>query len=513
MQSVTRPVCRASALLLLALVLALPGIHCTEDESAYPSNVAPTTYLALLGDTLNTTNYHIILSWWGTDTDGRVIGYAYRWEDPWRPELGDSLWWEDSTWTFTTATRDTFDVPIGGSYAERTFRVVAIDNDLAADPTPASQSFPLENAVPLIAWSDTTRHPTPARGSLPAVSFAFTPEDFDGRKTIDHTRMWLDVAPGEDSAAAAIEVAGKDTVGAFFEEHFQGRYGPRTVYAQTFDRAATGSDIISWSWTVTPPEGEYLLIDNAGARGASGQSIANRQDQFWDRSSVGAFELFAPGDYHVYDVWEDGVFRSPQEVLPILRLFKGVLWYGGVRSSATTESDAQMVAGLQLAEASLYDYVAGGGRLLIASRDAIGTRGGLSTRFAQETFGLGTIFTHVEGDQYVSNATLPDESVVRCGEAFGDVDSLVMRNAVFDTDFFRITPAVEPLLWLPHDRLSERLHPEPDSAEVIYAGALATWGDGRFALCSTLLTRFEDTGGGMTAEEAVAELLRRVLGP
>jgi len=502
---------RAAALLAMAAIAILAAARCDREEKPYPTNRPPTTYLAPTGDSLATTDYRIILSWWGTDRDGTVIGYAYRWSEPWRPAPGDSLWWEDAGWAFTTATRDTFDVPIGGAQALRTFCVRAIDNDLAADPEPAQQDFSLRNRVPIIAWTDTTGHPTLARPSLPAISFAWKPEDFDGRATIDYVLLWLDVAAGEDSAAAAIRVAGRDTVGAFFEEHFHGRYGPRTVRAQAFDRAATGSNVISWTWSVTPPLGEYLLIDNAGARGASGQSIARNQDNFWRSPGEGVMERAVPGNYHLYDVWEDGVFRSAQEVLPTFQLFKGVVWYGGVASPVTVDSDAQMVAGLALAEQAIHDYVAAGGNLLITSRDAIGTQGGLRTRFVQETYGLGSIFVRPSGDQYVTDCTLPKDAPVGCGSYFA-VDSLGVRTAVSGTDFFRITPWVEPLLWIDHRRLSESLRPEPDSAEVVYAGALASWGAGRCALFSTLLTRFEDPSAGESAEEAIAELVRRVFG-
>jgi hypothetical protein len=198
-------------------------------------------------------------------------------------------------------------------------------------------------------------------------------------------------------------------------------------------------------------------------------------------------------------------------VLPTLSLFKGVVWYGGVASSATTESDAQMVAGLKLAQQALYDYVAAGGDLLIASRDAIGTDGGLQTRFLQETFGLGSIFTHPSGDQYVTSCTLPKGVFASCGSFF-DVDSLEVGTAVSGTDFFRLTSRAEPLLWVDHRRLTEPLRPEPDSTEVVYAGALATWGSGRFALFSTLLTRFEDPDANESAQEAIAAVVRRVFG-
>jgi hypothetical protein len=487
---------RGRALALAALAaLALAG--CGVEESSMPANLPPLTYLAIAGDTLNVTPYRTILHWWGTDMDGRVIGYAFRWDGPWTPAPGESLWWEDPTWVFTTATIDTFDVPIGGSYAERTFSVRAIDDQKTADPVPRRQRFRLSNFPPVVSWTDSTRFPTLARPSLPAVSFSWKPEDYDGRRTVAYARLWLDTRPGEDSAAAAVTVV-DDTLGAFFPENFQGRYGERTAHLQIFDRAATGSNVLTWRWTVVPPGGEYLLIDNAGGQSTGPQRT---DDQFW-RARMDAF---APGNYHVIDVAVDGVFRSRAEVLPIFSLFKGVVWYGGVSFDGGEASDAAMVEGLRLAQESLEPYAAAGGRILITGHNLLGTNGALTPAFYRDRFGIEALYTHVVEDERPTDFLVPRNLAVRCGPAFGGVDRLLVNSPLKNTDFFRPSASLEPLLWFDPATLDTTAFPE-HKTEPFYFGAIARSGNGRIALATTVLTRFR-AGDAGTPDEGVNALL------
>lgn len=494
-------------ILLPGLLAALLAASCVE-EAPYPPNFPPDTQIYIRADTLNATNYRTILHWSGTDTDGYVRGFAYHWDGPWTPETGDSLWWEDPSWAFTTATTDTFDVPIGGQYADRTFYVRAIDDEGLADPDPANQWFRLINEIPSVSWSDTTRHPTLNQPSLPAISFAWTPEDFDGRETIAFARLWLDTAEGEDSAASAITVAG-DTIGAFFPEHFQGRVGQRTVYCQTWDRAATPSEVISWTWNVVSPTGEYLLIDNAGERTAHGPQLY--EDEFWRDLC----EAIIPDNYHVHDVWEEGPFRSAQEVLAILSLFRGVLWYGGWVYEGGLTSDEQMREGLELAQAAIVDYITAGGRVFLTGHNVIGTQGGLSSRFWRDAFGIEQIYRVYRDEEWISDMDLPRSSVsgenvyVRCGPALGRCDSLRVLIPVKQSDFFAISESLEPLLWLDPATIDTTAIPEHATLPV-YIGARGAWGNGEMALISTIITHLRATGE-VSFEEGLENLLRDVL--
>lgn len=500
-----RPAAAARALLVCALAgVPLFWSACLVEEMSYPDNRAPQTYLAVQGDSLRTVNYQRILHWWGSDADGHVIGYAYRWSAPWQPAPGESLWWEDTTWVFTRASLDTFDVPIGGAYAERGFEVRAIDDGLLADPEPATQLFRLQNAPPLVSWTDPTRHPTLTHPSLPAISFSWTPEDYDGRETIARARLWLDAEPGEDPLAATIEVSGSDTIGAFFPEHFQGRYGERTVYLQIFDRAATGSDTISWTWKVEPPAGEYLLIDTAWPRS---DVAASKQDEFW-RARMDAV---APGNYHIYDMEQEGPFRSAQEVLPLFSLFRGVVWYGIKWHEASDVPDAAMIAALGLARDALVPYASAGHGLLLTAHNLIGSAGGLSSSYIRQVFGIEEIYTYYDprADVFISDFELPRFAAPRCGPPFGGTDSLVVSKRVPATDYFRLAADREPLLWLEPGSAPTLLSAFPRHAEEVFCmGAVAETGAGRIGLLTTLLTDFAATPDPNAATEA---LLRNLL--
>ncbi|MBP7669253.1 MAG: hypothetical protein KA123_01570 [Candidatus Eisenbacteria bacterium] len=464
------------ALFAFALAVALGA--CAGEEGPIEGRQLPLTYLAVQGESLNVVNYHLILNWGGTDADGFVIGYAYRWDGPWAPMPGDSLWWEDPGWTFTTATRDTFDVPVVGSYAERTFHIRAIDDDRQADPIGASQRFRLENAPPIVSWSDVTRHPTLAHPSLPAVSFAWKPEDYDGRATVAEAVMWLDTLPGEPAALSRVTVIG-DTVGAFFPAHFQGRYGARTAYLQIFDRARTPSNTISWTWTVVAPQGEYLLIDNAWPTIGPGRI----DDIFW-RARMDAV---VPGNYHIYDVETEGPFRSPQEALPLFSLFRGVVWYGIQNYSGSTTQDEALRVGLERAQDAIAPYMDAGGHLLVSALNAVGTAGALSDGFCRQVFGAERIYAYRVEMDYVTDLTLNSGSRLGCGPLFGG-DTLQVNARLSKTDCFALGEALEPLLWANPGTLDTTLIPI-HAEEPVYLGALARRGEGSFALFTTLLSR------------------------
>ncbi|MCK4412461.1 MAG: hypothetical protein KAY32_02835 [Candidatus Eisenbacteria sp.] len=484
---------RALAGLAVAGMVLLAS--CAVDERAAPGNQPPLTYLSVMGESLNTVSYHIVLRWDGTDRDGEVIGFAYHWDGPWNPEPDDSLWWEDSSWVFTSTGADTFDVPVEGSYIERTFSLRAIDNDLLADPDPVTQLFSLYNQPPLVSWTDTTRHPTFAHPSLPAISFAWTPEDYDGRETIAETRLWLDTQPGEDPALSQITVR-EDTVGAFFPEHFQGRLGPRTIYLQVFDRARTGSDTISWSWEVVAPAGEYLLIDNAWPT----VSPARIDDAFWR----GRMNSLFGSNYHIYDVEVEGPFRSSQEVLPIFDLFKGVLWYGIKTYSGSANQDEAFRLGLERAQGALEPYVRSGGELLLTGLNVLGTGGGLSRGFYEDVFGISRVYTYPVDQDVVSNLVLDPRTALYCGERFGGVDSLVITARMPKTECFAISDSLEPLLWVGPGTVDTTLVPE-NATDTLYVGALAEKGLGKIAIFTTLLTRFR---ADEEPEAAVEALMR-----
>ncbi len=485
----------------------------SNDGTDYPDNLPPKTFLSIQADSLRIDIYQTIISWWGTDSDGHVAGYAYKWDGPWQPEPEDLLWDQDSSWVYTEATTDTFNVPVVGTYAERTFFIRAIDNHQTADPEPLSQTFRVTNFKPLVAWTDTTRHPTDEFPSLPAISFAWTPEDYDGRDTIKFARLWLDTIDGEDPALSTITVE-NDTIGAFSPEHFQGRIGPRTVSMQIFDYSLTPSDTISWSWTVVDPVGEYLLVDNASP---SMSSTADKQDRFWR----GQMDLLFPGNYHIYDVEYQSVFRSAPEVLPMFKLFKGVVWYGikffDNQGGSSEDVDEEMRLGLSLAESALIPYAESGGKVFITAHNLFGTGGGLSESFWKDQFGIKELYLHPNPDPFdntpLSDATLPRNVYVQCSDHFGVVDSLKIRLSLLNVDYFDITSALTPLLWVDMLTLAEGVEiselPDGHDDEVYLGAQREEDSGGSVNLVTTMLTEFSSSS---TPELAVESFLRNLFG-
>ncbi len=78
----------------LRLMISMTGVvtiaaliaGCEVDPGRPHGNLPPSTWLSVQAHTsgLDTTNYRQVLYWWGSDPDGEVVAYAYRWSGAWR---------------------------------------------------------------------------------------------------------------------------------------------------------------------------------------------------------------------------------------------------------------------------------------------------------------------------------------------------------------------------------------------------------------------------------------------
>jgi hypothetical protein len=106
-------------------------------------NRAPDTYLTGFPPDSTTSTYRIHLFWYGSDYDGRVVGYEYA--------VTDSSPIEDTiTYKFTTRTDSVFKMQVGSTQqvmAHR-FYIRAIDNEGKVDPRPAWTFFGSVDLVP-----------------------------------------------------------------------------------------------------------------------------------------------------------------------------------------------------------------------------------------------------------------------------------------------------------------------------------------------------------------------------
>jgi hypothetical protein len=473
-------------LLLAALCPLFLLAGCEEEAGPLPLNTTPSTYLQVQGADLDTVDYRQILNWWGSDPDGSVIGYCIRWDGEWEPPADAIRCAFDNTFMFTTVTTDTFVVPISGAYGERTFAVRAVDDDRNVDPVGKSQVFKLSNWPPELGWSTLLGRPTV---SLPAVSFAWTSQDLDGRDTVREYRYWLDSDTETDTVVTA------DTLIALGVNDFDGRFGKRTLFVQAFDEALAPSNRIEHTWSVDPPPTErYLLIDNVSSD-TPGEST---EDGYYRA----LLDSVAPGDYFVYDVQLRGDFRSDREVAPLLSLFEGVLWYGGNRRE---ENDASVRANLDNAESGILTYLGQGGNILLAYRDVIGDGGGLSEEFASEVLGVEEYFKDAAG---TSNIRLASRAHIVTSLVSPPADTLETTSSSPDAEFFRLNDDVEPLFWVEPGYFDSTVTPD-QTAERAYLGVASDHEEGRIGLVTYLLSRSDGLGNAGAIGVA---LLRDILG-
>ncbi len=116
----------------------------------------------------------LTVNWSGTDADGYVDAYEIRFYDSSASAPGP-----DEGWSRTTARDTTVLLPIqrGQSVDDVAFEVRAIDNDGAADPTPASTVYPIKNGNPRLRLIEADLPPDTTLG---VFSFSFEASDPEG---------------------------------------------------------------------------------------------------------------------------------------------------------------------------------------------------------------------------------------------------------------------------------------------------------------------------------------------
>ncbi|HLA62908.1 MAG TPA: hypothetical protein VK610_00655, partial [Rhodothermales bacterium] len=191
-----------SRLLPLALLLLAVGTLAACDSGIGGSangNRAPETELSvrvtdlrvtLDGTTLPST---VAVAWVGTDPDGVVAAYDFRYYDASRlGTIGPEEGW------VTTTRRDTsivLPIPEGSATAAVVFEVRAVDDDGSKDATPARTVFPIRNSAPSLRLLAAE---APPDSTWPVISFGWAATDPDGEANL-----------------ASIELALNDTTGGF----------------------------------------------------------------------------------------------------------------------------------------------------------------------------------------------------------------------------------------------------------------------------------------------------------
>jgi hypothetical protein len=373
-----------AAAVALAALGGLAG--CGKVRGVLAPNRLPETTIWVTGN-VDTVGHTLRVYWNGEDPDGEVVGFQFKWiYAPGSAPAG----YDSSLWTFTDRHDSLFTVysPDGVDYPRLWVR--AVDNEGGVDESPAHQDFGFTNLPPTIQLTG-----TPPASTLPVAVFTWAASDPDGIIARAHYRVWLDGAEDRDSIVS-------DTVvtlpPAFFEEaNGQTLARARTAYVACIDDGGRMSAPASFTWNVTLPVGNTLLVDDV-----PGNTVYDNfyKAQFDGRLGAGAYTLINLDQQAV-------TLRTPDAVRETFELFQNVFWY--------SEANANLSPVLRLADQPIRDFLSSGRNLYITSTRLVGTGGALGLTFARDVLGVTGTGFHVnllngssnftiEGGQYLDGA-------------------------------------------------------------------------------------------------------------
>lgn len=313
-------------------------------------NLPPDTHIYLESiRTLRTTTSQQVLHWYGDDPDGLVIGFLYTFDSEAPvPETwsGDSLM---QAWTFTTAQADTFGLRFISQDTTFTFRVAAVDDEHAVDPTPATQRFPVKNTPPEVEFTLNSDVP---ETTFTVTSFSWRGTDLDGDETIVAYEWALD---DTTSAEAWHRVSSKTTFLTLRKEDGLTE-GDHVFYVRAVDLSGSRSKVARMPrtedkiWHVREPKSRFLLIDDYGPLDNSSAFYASVLSELL-------------GQFDVWDIKADRNRDNDPDLLPssaatftaTLKLFDRVLWY-------TDQSPT-----LEYAQISIPAFLSGGGKIIMSA--------------------------------------------------------------------------------------------------------------------------------------------------
>ena len=375
-------------------VLAAAG--CQRKTFTPPENRPPETFVAVRSPLTDTVPAKVGLAWYGNDPDGEVVGYHYIWL------FGDSVVVDT---TFTTATSDTFVLPVFDSVRTYTFRIWAEDNEGAWDPTPAEVSFPMVNSPPEVAFAFQS---LPPETTLPAVTFFFEAHDVDGDTTITSLLYRLDT----DTAWTSVPYASHYTLTGIPS-------GNRTVWFRVADFTGALSDSIGFSWVVEPLAGTLLVILD---------HVDNRDAWTGLVESAG----WAPGTYTVWE-FPRHESRSVQDFPEIRESFEAILFSGFTRVFWASDEYDPALTSLEL-----FTYPDAQGRRLFEEFLNQGGKILLSGQSALQDMASDFVQAHLGVDPYDTTRVVANRSILKfygaiqreSGAPTGLPDSLTMSPGV-----------------------------------------------------------------------------------
>ena len=328
----------------LFLISILLVISCAEQPTQSPAgNLPPDTHLFLVmpdSTTLpDTTSSRQEVYWWGQDPDGEVVSYQYNWDF-------------DTTWVNTNQENGIFYLPLREPFDVFIFRVRAIDDDGAIDPTPAELMFPVFNTAPSIYFrvdSNPDGNPEDTATTFPTRTFIWEATDLDGDSTItglywtlDDTTQWNYLSGWASSITLTNITPGFHTF-YIFTRDTAGAVSPTIQFPDTANAQQPGL------WLVMAPIGEVVLVDDDER--VTGVNVD--EARIFYRAILDSLTL---GEYSIWNV-EQGLPYSEVDIQASLNYFDKVIWFCDPNSH------------LAAASLSLTNYFEGGGHVIVFSSD------------------------------------------------------------------------------------------------------------------------------------------------
>lgn len=439
------------ALIVLTLYVFLL-IGCAEKNTSMIPNLPPETYICLADSIRNPVVYIQKIRWWGEDIDGEVVGYEYRSI----LDTSETTCGFPEGWVYTTEKSKEFHLPVTKEISVHRIEVRAIDNQGAKDPTPAWVSLPLINSPPSVVILERASLPDT---TYPAIRLKWRGSDPDGDQTIGGYLVRLD---GSDRL---IGFGASDTTGWLGFEDFEGRYGLRTIYLYAIDTGCRRSQPATYTWYVKEPKGRTLLVDNL-PKAYGGYSIS---DRFYRSALDSVFS-----EYSVLDIEK---FRGAPYAFAYEKLFEMfdmVIWYNDPWYDATGGRDS-----LYLSEAAeaIVGYVSRGGRFILASLCAIGTRGAFESSLAMDFFGIDEIYKYKNASDFSCKRW-----VVKANSQLG-LEDLKVDGLYQGSDCFRPKASATRLFWIEPGTIDESQTVE------YYIGVANSYGDGKVVLLTFPFSR------------------------
>jgi len=398
-----------AACLLLAFATL---VGCGKKGTLSP-NRPPETVVFVSGD-LDTVRHIVGLSWFGTDPDGEVVAFEYKWiyEAGQAPAAYDS-----SLWFATTRSESTFVVWTPSGTAMPTFVIRSIDDEGAADETPARQAFRFRNEPPLVELAGA---PVLPDTTYPVATIGWTSSDPDGDIRRAHYLVWLD---GNVANPVVLPAINQYTIPPAAFSDGAGGYvaGPHTVHIRAVDDGGAISEPATFTWVVVEPQGEILLVDDVPADLSAPVDPAYRNAL--NRQLGGA------SAYSVINLETGNPFRSAADVTATFGFFRSVIWY--------QESNAARSGALPLAETAIRTLLADGGNVYLCSTIAVGTAGTLGgDAFLRDIVGADSVrmnrktgtssFSLGNGAVLTAGTAMPYDSL-RAISISSNVDALALR--------------------------------------------------------------------------------------